>query len=102
MRIYTKAKQSKRLNISKFYLAVTFAFIMATFVSLYSAAAELNLLKQKRAEYVSMIAAEQKKQVDIESMKHYYESDSYIEKIAREKLGLIKSNDVIFPDRNAK
>lgn len=54
------------------------------------------------AEYEQLdkqIAQEQSKQHDFQSQKEYYHSDAYIEKIAREKLGLVKSNEIVYINR---
>ena len=36
---------------------------------------------------------------DVQAKKDYYNSDSYIEQIAREKLGLVKSNEILYINR---
>ena len=45
------------------------------------------------------IADEQQKTLDFQAKKDYYNSDSYIEQIAREKLGLVKSNEILYINR---
>ena len=51
------------------------------------------------ADVEQQIADEQQKTLDFQAKKDYYNSDSYIEQIAREKLGLVKSNEILYINR---
>lgn len=60
-------------------------------------------LKEKNAAYEQQKTAlqqqieEEKERADeIEAYKEYVNSDEYVEKIAKEQLGLIKDNEIIF------
>ena len=44
------------------------------------------------------IAQQQKKLDELDELKTKVDSDEYIEKVAREKLGLIKENEIMFID----
>lgn len=44
------------------------------------------------------IAQQQKKLDELDELKTMVDSDEYIEKVAREKLGLIKENEIVFID----
>ena len=37
---------------------------------------------------------------EIEKLRAYMETDAYIEQIAREKLGLVKDNEIVFEEEN--
>jgi cell division protein FtsB len=69
-------------------------------VSVLSNRVEIKTLREESEFLMNLIEEEKNKQVLVESQKHYYESDSFIEKFAREKLGLVKSNDVLYMDRD--
>ena len=56
-------------------------------------------LQKEAAELNRQIAAEEQRLKDFEEKKAYYNSDGYIEQIAREKLGLVKSNEVLIINR---
>lgn len=54
---------------------------------------ELDDIKQK-------IAAEEKKKKDLQDEKKNLNSDEHMEKVAREKLGMVKSGEKVFVDVN--
>ena len=45
------------------------------------------------------ILAEKEKQQEFEARREYYTSDAYIEQIAREQLGMVKSNEILYINR---
>ncbi|MGI6095731.1 MAG: FtsB family cell division protein [Lachnospiraceae bacterium] len=54
---------------------------------------------EKEKETISQqIEAENERTEDIEALKEYMESDEYAEETAREKLGLVKENEIIFKE----
>ncbi len=63
---------------------------------------QLNAYKAQQDYYKAQIEQEKKKLQSIEDNKLLYTTDSYIEKIARERLGLVKPGEVIFVDINNK
>ena len=54
--------------------------------------------KAKIAELNEQIQYEQQRSEEVDHLKEIVGTDEYIEKIAREKLGLIKENEKIFVD----
>lgn len=50
------------------------------------------------AELESMINYEKQRAEEIDKMKQNVNSDEYIEKIAREKLGMIRKDEIVFID----
>lgn len=54
------------------------------------------------ADVQSQIDAENQRTEDIKALQEYMKSDEYIEKEAKEKLGLIKDNEIIFKEKDAK
>lgn len=56
-------------------------------------------VKQERSVVASQLQEEQDKKLEYENRKEYYNSDSYIEQIAREQLGMIKPNEVLYINR---
>ena len=42
---------------------------------------------------------EKEKQQEFEARREYYTSDAYIERIAREQLGMVKSNEILYINR---
>lgn len=60
---------------------------------------KLKELEQQEQAIAQQIEAENEKRLDLESQMNFVNSDAYIEKIAREQLGLIKSNERLFLNR---
>ena len=82
-----------------FIRAFLVVFIAAVGVGMYWQMQEYRALQKEAAELEQQIAQEQEKALDFEAQKEYYNSDSYIEQIAREKLGLVKSNEILYINR---
>ncbi|WP_304508411.1 FtsB family cell division protein [Anaerotignum sp.] len=74
-------------------------FICAVGFSIACQAKAYEQIKQERTAVASQIQAEQDKKLEYENRKEYYNSDSYIEQIAREQLGMIKPNEVLYINR---
>lgn len=74
-------------------------FVLAVIVGVYWQYQKYRALQVEMADLEQQIAQEQQKMLDFEAKKDYYNSDSYIEQIAREKLGLVKSNEVLYINR---
>ena len=54
------------------------------------------------SELKAQKAYEQKRGEEIDNMKQNVDSDEYIEKIAREKLGMVRKDEIIFIDVNGE
>lgn len=54
--------------------------------------------EQKQEQLLAETEKEQERTGQIEDMEEYMQSDEYIEKIAREKIGLVKDNEIIFKE----
>ena len=48
---------------------------------------------------VAQVKEEKEKQQEFEARREYYTSDAYIEQIAREQLGMVKSNEILYINR---
>ena len=58
----------------------------------------INANRQTEAKTQMKIEEEKERQAEIDNLKTMVNSDEYIERIASEKLGLVKSNATIFYD----
>lgn len=52
----------------------------------------------KQVQLDEQLAAEQARTEEIEELQKYMQSDEYAEKIAKEKIGLVKDNEIIFKE----
>ena len=71
-------------------------FVMVVAVSVYNQNQTLNDLRKEETAILQQIEKEKEKQLELQSRQSYYESDEYIEKVAREQLGLVKSGELVF------
>lgn len=93
-------KKSRKRRVDRLFIrAFLVVFIAAVGVGMYWQMQEYQALQREAAELEQQIAQEQEKALDFEAQKEYYNSDSYIEQIAREKLGLVKSNEILYINR---
>ena len=54
--------------------------------------------ENRKAQLQEEITTEEARTKDIEDMQEYMQSDEYAEKIAKEKIGLVKDNEIIFKE----
>lgn len=54
--------------------------------------------EQKTVELQQQIESENQRTEDIDNMQEYMQSDEYAEKVAREKLGLVKDGEILFKE----
>ncbi|NMB10415.1 MAG: septum formation initiator family protein [Tissierellia bacterium] len=96
------SQKDKRKNKNKFSTIIVLAliFISVTFtVKLVEQNRALNQLKNEKASYEKQMSSLNE---EIEELKKDYEkkdSMEFVEKIAREKLGMIKSQELIVIDK---
>ena len=96
-----KKKIKKSRKLSSLFLRV-FLFV---FVATVSAGIGLQFIRyQEVQEELAVVTAEiekeQKRQMEFETRKEYYTSDSYIEQVAREQLGMVKPNEILYINRS--
>ena len=87
----TKPKFSNKLYIV-FWATIAFAFLFFTAIQ-----AEKYFSNLKSIALLEMqIEAESRRKADLSRDFEYFRSDSFVERVAREQLGFIKSNEIIF------
>ncbi|MBQ8636500.1 MAG: septum formation initiator family protein [Clostridia bacterium] len=59
---------------------------------------DINQNKQEIAELESEIEAAKERQAEVDHMRENADSDEYIEKVARDTLGMVKSDEIVFID----
>ena len=60
-----------------------------------------NKIQQNEVRYAQLekqLKEEQARTGEIEELQEYMQSDEYVEKIAKEKIGLVKENEIIFKE----
>lgn len=97
-----KNLENKKITskINKLYFIIM-VFIILTFSSYlvykYDSLVKYN---EKIKELQKEISIANQKNEELKSQTDYKNSNEYIEKVARDKLGMVKNNEVIFYDSN--
>jgi len=95
-----KAKRNRRYNRLAM-LGISFVVCMLMVVLLVQG---VNLRKRitdngdKQQTLAQQIEDEGNRTQDIEELQEYMQSDEYIEKAAKEKIGLVKDNEIVFKE----
>ena len=95
-----RAKRNQRYNKMAMggISVVVCMLLVVLFVQGQSVKKRIAANTQKQDELAQQIEDENKRTEDIENMQEYMQSDEYIEKIAKEKIGLVKENEIIFKE----
>ena len=91
-----KSRKASSLFVRMFLLV----FVCAVFVGVGKQAVRYQEVKEELAAVTAEIKEEENKQLDFETRKEYYTSDIYIEQVAREQLGMVKPNEIIYINRS--
>ena len=95
-----KKKNNKSKKISGLFLRVfVLVFVVAVAVGIGRQAARYQEVKDETASVAAQVKEEKEKQQEFEARREYYTSDAYIEQIAREQLGMVKSNEILYINR---
>ena len=95
-----RKKNKKTKKISGLFLRVfVLVFVVAVAVGIGRQAARYQEVKDETASVAAQVKEEKEKQQECEARREYYTSDAYIEQIAREQLGMVKSNEILYINR---
>ena len=93
-------QKKKNKKISGLFLRVfVLVFVVAVAVGIGRQAARYQEVKDETASVAAQVKEEKEKQQEFEARREYYTSDAYIEQIAREQLGMVKSNEILYINR---
>ena len=99
----TKRKAAKKKNKNLIGVLCAIFLTVLFFVMVGAMYVRAEILFETRQQ-LEQCQKEQKKVVDknreLVNKIAYHDSDKYIEKIAREQLGLVKPNEIVFVDEN--
>ena len=94
-----KKKVRKKSRTTEFSITVVLCCLVAVLtVKGISLQQKVNANASRLSSLDSQIEEEKQRTDDITALKEYMQTDEYIEKMASEKLGLIKSNAKVFVD----
>lgn len=96
-----KKKNKKSRKLSSLFLRVfLFIFVATVSVGIGTQFIRYQEVQEELAVVTAEIEKEQKRQLEFETRKEYYTSDSYIEQVAREQLGMVKPNEILYINRS--
>ena len=94
-----RSRQRRRKNSRVGILAISF-MVLALFAVIAYKGEELKIKNEdyiaKEASLVAQIQAEQERTKELQEYSKYVKTKKYIEEVAREKLGLIYEDEIIF------
>ncbi|MEQ2783372.1 septum formation initiator family protein [Blautia hansenii] len=79
-----------------FVVAILFIAMMTQSISVEK---QLSQYQQKLEELDNKMTEETERTKEIDDMKEYMETDEYAEEVARDKLGLVKDNEIVFKEQ---
>lgn len=96
--------RKNRKKIANNYLGMAAISIVAVFLLGTLAVESVNMRERisvyeaRAAELEEKISEEQERTAEIDEQKEYMETDEYAAEVARDKLGLIKNNEIVFEE----
>ena len=90
----SKKKKNKK-RIANNYLGMA---AIAIVVLLLTLKARIAVYDAKASALEDSIAGEQERTQEIDEQKEYMQTDEYIAEVARDKLGLVKGNEIVFEE----
>ena len=79
-----------------FVVAILFIAMMTQSISVEK---QLSQYQQEMQELDDKMTEETERTKEIDDMKEYMETDEYAEEVARDKLGLVKDNEIVFKEQ---
>lgn len=79
-----------------FVVAILFIAMMTQSISVEK---QLSQYQQELEELDNKMTEETERTKEIDDMKKYMETDEYAEEVARDKLGLVKDNEIVFKEQ---
>lgn len=95
-----KERNTKRkLSIKRVGALVAVCFVAVVFVNLFP---RLNYFNSQIKDLEVKIAEQKKLKEELSLQQNMYSSKEYVEKIAREELGLVRANEKVYIDSSTK
>lgn len=91
-----KKKKKKKYHSYIFVLLVLFLLVTIVGIGMIKQRKILMRYEEQAASLQEEIQSEKERQKEIDSLEEYVKTDEYIKEVAREKLGLIDPNEIIF------
>lgn len=93
-------KRKSHTGLIMFMFVIVFTSIVG--ISYAYQTTKYNELLEIEKKLTEQIEEEKQKNFEYKNQQEYYKSDAYIEKIAREQLGLIKPDELVIVNRSGE
>lgn len=98
-----KKKVRKKSRTTELSITIVLCCLVAVLtVKGISLQQKVNANASRLSGLDSQIEEEKQRTDDITALKEYMQTDEYIEKTAREKLGMVKDNEILFKESQSK
>ena len=94
-----KRRNKKRFNLKSCLVIALGIYII---IAIILQQPQINSLEKSRAETEAMIQEKQRKSAELDDAADICSSDDYVERTARESLGLVRSDETVFVDVTGK
>lgn len=94
-RMRRQSKRQRRFNFA-LVLSVLVVLMVLVMVSGRDLQRKQDVYAAQKAELEIQIAEQEERAEELEQLKKYVQTDSYVEEIAQDKLGLVHSNEILF------
>lgn len=96
---YEKKRKKTRFNGKRCFLIVLSAYFLIAIIGQQS---KINALSTEIKQTSQMIDSKQKEIAELEDKDKIYSQNDEIERIARDRLGLVRSDETVFVDITGK
>lgn len=93
-----KKKPKIKMNVTTLLIALTAVICVGMIVKTAMYQPAISAHEKRKAEIQESIEYEKQKIKEIDEITEKVGTDEYTEKVAREKLGMIKSDEIVFVD----
>ena len=98
-----KKKAEKKRRTTELSITIVLCLLVGVLtVKGISLQQKVNANASRISSLNSQIEKEKQRTDEIDDLKEYMQTDEYIEKTAREKLGIVKDNDILFKESKSK
>lgn len=96
-RVYVRKKRQNRFSMTLVIMVILMLMIVVTYKRI-----ELHEKREayalKEEELLEQIAEEEERSTEIEEYRKYTQTKKYVEEVAKEKLGLVNENEIVFKE----
>ena len=97
-------KRRKKRNLQNRIAMLSITFVVAIlFIAMMtksiSVEKQLSQYQQELEKLDNKVTEETERTKEIDDLKEYMETDEYAEEVARDKLGLVKDNEIVFKEQ---